>query len=940
MCHNTIKFQINTTLVEGMKMKTMVILQILVGLLVLVLGLYIEVTEVTPSKTDDVGIIQGTVLDTNGNPVESATIYVMGQTATTVTDTNGSFALTNVEPGLVYLHITAPSTAYLDSETLKSINVDAGANVSGVEITLSGRPSDNAEYVGMDTCSACHAGAMGDIFADFNGEPGSSIHSRFVKEGTDKMVYPELWPKPGENNYIPINDKGEPLLAQDPRDGHGMVNVVLLTVDGAGGTEYWFKFFPELGVNDTPLTISELETPSGTPKTGMPSSDADPVWIPVSGLIGGETNWGEGYVDPDHTTEDRHPNFGEGKQRFLAKTQDIPYYVTWYEEHGLDLDREKQDYVAYMPVYIYQDGTPAGSDALALGEVGSPKFRLKSPGKWCNPYNTLSRNCAGCHATGVEIEYTDVVTEEKTYKAIVTAYDYKDLNITCERCHGPGSEHVSTQNKTKIISPQYLTAKASNELCGQCHASHAGKSATPKGVFKYPFDETYKDTLGHGYFVPGVHELETFYYNYNQPTVNNDYTEGPFHTWPDETHSRAHGMELPELLRSDHVDNPYQKLTCFTCHDSHSLDVPSTLPVDNYEFESPAFNDNMLCLACHAGNEHFENISKEDVAAIQKNAGKDTTKDGTVITFTNAEMDTAQTKVEDAVSEHMSIIGMEAAPYKPTDPKTPSGSCISCHMPKIGKLFDVNDDAQYHLALDANGNSAVAEGNIASHVFDVVMPYESLMLRNPDPSQGHDYDIMPNSCSNCHAFARFSGDNPDSDVDGDGYLNADDAFPFDSTEWDDTDSDGIGDNSDDDIDGDGYANDKDIFLYDQSEWNDTDSDGIGDNSDDDIDGDGYTNDKDIFRYDQSEWNDTDSDGIGDNSDDDIDGDGVLNDKDVYPYDNTKSAEDDNTISAEDENKFGLSSVVIIIIVIILINNFGIFIILKKEWIPLKKSEEK
>ena len=91
-------------------------------------------------------------------------------------------------------------------------------------------------------------------------------------------------------------------------------------------------------------------------------------------------------------------------------------------------------------------------------------------------------------------------------------------------------------------------------------------------------------------------------------------------------------------------------------------------------------------------------------------------------------------------------------------------------------------------------------------------------------------------------------------------------------------------------------------------------------------------------YDQSEWNDTDSDGIGDNSDDDIDGDGVLNDKDVYPYDNTKSAVE--TKSADEENKFGLSSVVIIIIVIILINNFGIFIILRKGFIPLKKSKEK
>ena len=37
-------------------------------------------------------------------------------------------------------------------------------------------------------------------------------------------------------------------------------------------------------------------------------------------------------------------------------------------------------------------------------------------------------------------------------------------------------------------------------------------------------------------------------------------------------------------------------------------------------------------------------------------------------------------------------------------------------------------------------------------------PGQSAILKNPDPAAGHDYDIMPNSCSACHAFARISGD--------------------------------------------------------------------------------------------------------------------------------------------------------------------------------------
>ena len=43
-------------------------------------------------------------------------------------------------------------------------------------------------------------------------------------------------------------------------------------------------------------------------------------------------------------------------------------------------------------------------------------------------------------------------------------------------------------------------------------------------------------------------------------------------------------------------------------------------------------------------------------------------------------------------------------------------------------------------------------------IIDIVWPAQSSILRNPDLSKGKDYDIMPNSCSRCHAFARASGD--------------------------------------------------------------------------------------------------------------------------------------------------------------------------------------
>jgi hypothetical protein len=131
------------------------------------------------------------------------------------------------------------------------------------------------------------------------------------------------------------------------------------------------------------------------------------------------------------------------------------------------------------------------------------------------------------------------------------------------------------------------------------------------------------------------------------------------------------------------------------------------------------------------------------------------------------------------------------------------------------------------------------------------------------------------------------------DYDGDGVPDAQDAFPYDNTEWRDTDLDGKGDNSDPDIDGDGKNNTIDAFDYDKYEWKDSDSDGVGDNTDQDDDNDGYLDSQDAFPFNATEWRDLDYDNIGDNSDPDIDGDGVNNTLDAFPYNRFEVKDSDN-----------------------------------------------
>ena len=114
------------------------------------------------------------------------------------------------------------------------------------------------------------------------------------------------------------------------------------------------------------------------------------------------------------------------------------------------------------------------------------------------------------------------------------------------------------------------------------------------------------------------------------------------------------------------------------------------------------------------------------------------------------------------------------------------------------------------------------------------------------------------------------------DPDGDGFSNQDgnDAFPLDSTEWLDTDSDGLGNNTDMDDDNDSVLDGEDAFPLDATESIDTDSDGIGNNADSDDDGDGVSDTEDAFPLDSNETKDTDSDDIGNNADTDDDNDGV------------------------------------------------------------------
>ena len=175
------------------------------------------------------------------------------------------------------------------------------------------------------------------------------------------------------------------------------------------------------------------------------------------------------------------------------------------------------------------------------------------------------------------------------------------------------------------------------------------------------------------------------------------------------------------------------------------------------------------------------------------------------------------------------------------------------------------------------------------------------------------------------------------DSDGDTWSDGRDIFPFDKTQWNDTDLDGYGDEITGlrgdycpheygtstynntlgcpDTDNDGWANIDDKFPLDSSQWLDEDNDGFGNELNGfegdscpsepgtsyidkygciDSDGDGWSDDGDALPDNPTQWSDRDGDGFGDNES------GL--EPDIFPTDGTQWKDSDG--DGYGDNEFG------------------------------------
>jgi predicted CXXCH cytochrome family protein len=164
--------------------------------------------------------------------------------------------------------------------------------------------------------------------------------------------------------------------------------------------------------------------------------------------------------------------------------------------------------------------------------------------------------CDGCHSVNYNIT-TKKVTE---------------WNVGCERCHGPGSNHVAHPSRLNIINPARLDHISANDTCIQCHSQGRPIQTPLNGVY-------YDWPVG---FEMGKH-LSDYWrlepHKLGQTTFTH-FADGTAHK------NRMQGNDFVQSEMYLHG------VTCSSCHDVHGT--------SNYaELIKPA---NVLCLECHGPN--------------------------------------------------------------------------------------------------------------------------------------------------------------------------------------------------------------------------------------------------------------------------------------------------------------------------------------------------
>ena len=161
--------------------------------------------------------------------------------------------------------------------------------------------------------------------------------------------------------------------------------------------------------------------------------------------------------------------------------------------------------------------------------------------------------CDGCHSVDYNIQTKQVA----------------EWNVGCERCHGPGSEHVEHATRGNVLNPARMDYVSATDTCIQCHSQGRPLSSPIEGKY-YDWPVGYHVGLNlRDYWQLEDHKLGELTFTH--------FPDGTAHK------NRMQGNDFVQSVM-------YRRgVTCFDCHDVHGT--------GNYaQLRKPA---NQICMDCH-----------------------------------------------------------------------------------------------------------------------------------------------------------------------------------------------------------------------------------------------------------------------------------------------------------------------------------------------------
>lgn len=241
--------------------------------------------------------------------------------------------------------------------------------------------------------------------------------------------------------------------------------------------------------------------------------------------------------------------FREGKDYYVHTQDGDGQYKDFKIEYTFGTT-PLQQYLIPFPNGAYQtlqaawdDQKNAWFDVQARFEIDTAEWLhwTRGAARW----NTM---CADCHSTNVH----------KNYDAKTDSYHttFDEINVACESCHGPGSQHVDYyQNGNKAADPNFYMSAGmpSEELVDKCARCHSRRSQ----------------------ITPYFNYTGSFLDHYDPALLSNDLYE-------------LDGQILDEVYvyNSFRQSKMYHEgVSCRDCHDVHSLKLKR--------------EGNALCMQCH-----------------------------------------------------------------------------------------------------------------------------------------------------------------------------------------------------------------------------------------------------------------------------------------------------------------------------------------------------